>query len=97
MDPWVERNPAGHRLVGHRSGGPGLILVTSQDAREQGLHLSRGSIPVSKDTVREHRAAAARALAPSRHDRRKTSTPHCIVGMMGVEPIQAAVKRGPMS
>ncbi len=72
--------------------------IVREIARERGLHFKLAAIhsELSRDTVREHlRAGKARPLPPSApltEDDIDASL-H-IVGMMGVEPIQQAVKDG---
>ena len=80
---------------------PGLDFmrdIVREIARERGLHFKLAAIhsELSRDTVREHLSAGrARPLPPSApltEDDIDASL-H-IVGMMGVEPIQQAVKDG---
>jgi hypothetical protein len=75
-----------------------MLGIVREIAREHGLHFKLAAIhsELSKDTVREHlRAGRARPLAPSGPltEEDIDASLH-MVGMMGVEPIQAAVSDG---
>ena len=72
-----------------------MLGIVREIAREQGLNFKLAAIhsELSKDTVREHlRAGRTRPLAPSAPltEDDVDASLH-MVGMMGVEPIQAAV------
>ena len=96
--------PAGLPIVIGSAGTAGsdrtlawLLDIVREIARENALHFRMAAIhsELSKQTVLDHlRAGRTRPLPPSRRSMSRWSRMLHIVGMMGIEPIQQALKGG---